>query len=259
MTETTESRSAEPADPAGPPDSTVPAPSGSHAWLRVASILACVVLGFVLVAQFQASENLGERLDIEREEDLAQILADLSTQSDRLQEEITSLRLTLLAFENSAESEDLALRSLQQRLDELRVLAGTVAVEGEGVRITVQDPERYMTQDLLVDSVQELRDAGAEAIAVNETRLVASSSFTTRNGKLVLDDVLLEPPFVVTAIGPSDTISKALTIPGGALDSLQSRPQVTAVVEVLEELTIPPRREPVTFVYGDPIPPDTGQ
>lgn len=255
MTETTEPRSASSADPSAAAVGDTGG-AGRRISLRVASILACVVLGFVLVAQFQASENLGERLDIEREEDLAQILSDLSTQSDRLQEEITSLRLTLLAFENSAESEDLALRSLQQRLAELRILAGTVPVEGQGVRITVEDPQRHVIQDLLVDSVQELRDAGAEAIAVNDTRLVASSSFTTRNGKIVLDGALLTPPFVITAIGPSDTISKALAIPGGALDSLQSRPQVIATVEVLDELTIPARPEPVPFVYGEPIPPE---
>ena len=231
--------------------------TGSGGWLRVASVLACAAVGFLLVTQLRATEGVGERLDVEREEDLAQILADLSTESDRLQGEITSLRLTLLAFENSAEGEDLALRSLQNRLAELQVLAGTVAVDGEGVRLTVEDPEAQVTQDLLVDAVQELRDAGAEAIAVNDLRLVASSAFTTRNGKVVLDGTPLEAPLTINAIGPSDTIAKALAIPGGAVDSLQSRPQVTATVEPLEELTIPRRAEPVPFVYGEPLPPGT--
>ena len=254
MTETTEPRTpAAPPPPAGQPQAEETR-AASRWGLRVASVAACAFLGFVLVAQLQATENLDERLDIEREEDLAQILADLSTQSDRLQEEITSLRLTLLAFENSAQSEDLALRSLQGRLNELRILAGTVAAEGPGVRMTVQDPQQQVTQELLVDTVQELRDAGAEAIAVNDIRLVASSSFTTRNGKLVVDSSLLSPPFMITAIGPSDTIAKALAIPGGSLDSLQSRPAVEATVEVLQELTLPKRREPVPFVYGVPVP-----
>ena len=253
MTETTQPTTpASATQPTDPP----PAPAASaRRWgLRVASVLACAFVGFLLVAQLRATENLDERLVIEREEDLAQILADLSTQSDRLQEEITSLRLTLLAFESSAQNEDLALRSLRGRLDELRILAGTVAAEGPGVRMTVDDPQQQVTQELLVDTVQELRDAGAEAIGVNDIRLIASSAFTTRNGKLVLDSTLLSPPFVITAIGPADTIAKALAIPGGSLDSLQSRPEVEARVEVFEELTIPKRREPVPFVYGEPVP-----
>ena len=251
-------RTFEPADAPAPvqqPDEPVPA-SGSARWLRVASVVACAALGFLLVTQLQATEDVGGRLDIEREEDLAQILADLSTESDRLQEEITSLRLTLLAFENSAEGEELALRSLQTRLAELQVLAGTVAVDGEGVRMTVEDPENQVTQELLVDAVQELRDAGAEAIAVNDIRLIASSAFTTRNGQVVLDGTPLEGPLVVNAIGPSDTIAKALAIPGGAIDSFQARPQVVATVEALEELTIPRRADPMPFVYGEPVPPE---
>ncbi|MDP9405875.1 MAG: DUF881 domain-containing protein, partial [Actinomycetota bacterium] len=220
--------------------------------------LACALLGFVLVVQLRATEGLGERLDIEREEDLAQILADLTTQSDRLQEEITDLRLTLLAFANSAESEELALQSLERRLDELRILAGTAEVEGEGVRLTIQDPGGQVTQELLVDTVQELRDAGAEAIAVNEVRLVASSAFVTRNGRLVADGKPLEAPLVVVAVGPADTIAEALAIPGGAVDALESRAQVTASVEPLAQLSVPARAEPVPFVFGEPLPPERG-
>lgn len=257
MTETAEPHPVTAREPR--PEAPEPQPVSGRSWLRVASVLACMLLGFLMVAQFRATEDIDERLEIEREEDLARILADLSTQSDRLQEEITSLRLTLLAFENSAESEDLALQSLQSRLNELRILAGTVDVEGEGIRMAVADPESQVTQDLLVDAVQELRDAGAEAIAVNEVRLVASSAFTTRNGKLVLDGTPLEAPLTVTAIGPGETIAKALAIPGGAVDTLQARPQVTAHVETLEELTIPARPEPVPFVFGEPVPVERGK
>jgi uncharacterized protein YlxW (UPF0749 family) len=255
MTEMTEQRAGNPSEqePGAPLDGP------QRRWLQVASVLACAVLGFLLVTQLRATENIDERLDVEREEDLAQILADLSTQSDRLQEDITEQRLILLAFENSAQTEELALRSLQRRLSELQILAGTVDVEGPGIRLTIDDPRQEVTQELLVDTVQELRDAGAEAIAVNDTRLVASSAFSTRNGKLVLDEVPLEGPLVVHAIGPSQTIAEALSIPGGALDSLESRPQVTARVDALEQLTVPARPEPEPFVFGEPIPPEGGE
>ncbi|MBA2530221.1 MAG: DUF881 domain-containing protein [Euzebyales bacterium] len=227
--------------------------------LRMATALACGLLGFLLVTQVRAGEGLGERLDIEREEDLAQLLSDLTTQSDRLQEEITDLRLTLLAFENSAQSEQLALQSLRRRLRQLRVLAGTVPVEGEGVTFTISDPDGVVGQDLLVDTVQELRDAGAEAIAVGNVRLVASSAFTTRNGRRVIDGQPLDPPYVITAVGPGETIAKALAIPGGAVDSLEAVPQATAEVQVLAQVTVPARDEPVPFLFGEPLPPeDTG-
>ncbi|MDP8970618.1 MAG: DUF881 domain-containing protein [Actinomycetota bacterium] len=228
-------------------------------WPQLAVALACGVLGFLLVAQVRATEQLGERLEAEREEDLAQILADLTSESDRLQSEITELRLTLLAFETSAQGEQLALRSLQDRLDDVRILAGTVAAEGEGIVLTIDDPGAEITQELLVDTIQELRDAGAEAIALNDVRLVVSSAFATRNDRLLVDDEPIEAPYRVVAIGPAETMAKALAIPGGAVDSLEAKPGVMASVQSVEQLAVPARGEPAPFVFGEPVPPgETG-
>jgi uncharacterized protein YlxW (UPF0749 family) len=221
--------------------------------LRVAVAIACALLGFLLVAQVRATEEVGDRLAAEREEDLARILSELSGQSDRLQSEITDLRLTLLDFESSAEREELALRTLQRRFDDLRILAGTVAVEGDGALLTIADPNRLVTQDLLVDTVQELRDAGAEAIAVNDVRLVARSAFTTRNDRVLLDRRPLDPPYRVTAIGSGDTIVKALAIPGGAIDTLELVAGVTATAEIRADLLVPAVSEPTDFIFGTPV------
>jgi len=250
----TEPVGGEPAAPPAPP----PSRSLRHVLAQAAVALACALLGFLLVAQVRATENLGERLEGEREEDLAQILADLSAQTDRLQSEYTELQLTLLAFESTAENEALARRSLQRRLDELRILAGVVPAEGEGIMVTVTDPGRAVTQELMVDAIQELRDAGAEALAVNDVRLVASSAFVTRNGRLVVDGQPLDPPYRIAAVGPADTMAKALEIPGGAVDSLESVTGVSTTVEQRAQITVPARAEPVPFVFGDPVPSDQG-
>ncbi len=243
-----------------PPGADTPSSPGADRAisLRVAMAIACAVLGFLMVAQVRATEEVGDRLAAERSEDLARILSELTTQSDRLQSEITDLRLTLVEFETTAEGEELALRTLQRRYDDLRILTGTTEVEGDGVVLTITDPNRVLRQDQLVDTIQELRDAGAEAIAVNDIRLIASSAFATRNDKLVLDNQPLDVPIIINAIGPPDTIAKALAIPGGAVDTLQSRAEVAVRVEPLEELTIPARSEPMPFVYGEPVPADAG-
>lgn len=225
--------------------------------VRIAVALACGLLGFLLVAQVRATEELGDRLGTEREEDLARILADVTAQSDRLQDEITELRLTLLGFQSAAESDQLALTSLQRRLDDLRILAGTVPVEGEGVQLTISDPDGLVGQERIVDIVQELRDAGAEAIAVNDVRLVASSAFTTRNHVLLVDGIRLDSPLRIVAIGPGETMAQALAIPGGAEDTLSTRPGVEFTVEVLAQLVLPARGEPVDFVFGQPRPPSS--
>ena len=221
--------------------------------MRAGVALACGLLGFVLVAQVRATEAVGERLQGEREEDLAQILSNLSAEADRLTLEITDQRLTLLALQNAAQGDQVALRTLEQRLEELRILAGVVAAEGEGVAFTIHDPEGQVRQDLLVDAIQELRDAGAEAMAVNGIRLVVSSAFSVRGGRLVLDGQRLSEPYRIAAIGPAETMAKALAIPGGAIDTLQAREGVRAEVEQLDRLEVPARPEAAPFVFGEPV------
>lgn len=235
------------------------APARRGPFMRAGVAVACGLLGFLLVAQVRATESVEDRLQGEREEDLAQILSNLSAEADRLTLEITDLRLTLLAVQNEAEGEQVALQSLQRRLDDLRILAGVVPAEGEGIAFTIADPAAQVRQDLLVDTIQELRDAGAEAMAVNGIRLVVSSAFSVRRERLLLDGQPLTPPYRILAVGPGDTMAKALAIPGGAIDTLEARTEVQTTVEQLDHLTVPARPEASPFVFGEPVTEPRGQ
>lgn len=243
-----------------------------HLWVRGATAIVCAMVGFLLVAQVRTTEGLRDRLATEREEDLARILAGLSRESDRLQSELTEGRLTLAALQSSAQSDELALATLQQRLDDLRILAGVVPAVGEGIGLVVADPDRLLGQDQLVDTVQELRDAGAEAIAVNGVRLIASSAFSTAQGAqgaqveaqveaqegarggLLVDGRPLEVPYRITAIGPAETMAKALGIPGGAVDALESVPRVAVAMQLEDRLEVPARPSAQGLRYGRPAP-----
>lgn len=231
----------------------------SRRWAVQATVaIGCAVLGFLLVAQVRATETVSERLVAEREEDLAVILSDVTTQNERLQSEITDLRLLLFDFESTRESEGLVLRNVEKRLDDLRILSGVVPAESEGVVLTIDDPTGQLGHNDLLNIVHEMRNAGAEAIAVNNVRLVAQSSFATRNDRLVVDGQPLESPYRIAAVGPSDElISSGLEIPGGALQMLEEDVGLDPSVERLDHLTIPSRDGPVPFVYGEPVPPES--
>jgi len=237
----------------------VPSPARrSVPWLRLGMALASAALGFLLVAQVRATETFDDRLAAEREEDLAVILADLTAQSDALQSEISDLRLLLFEYESSAEAEDLARRSLEQRLEDLRGLSGEAPVEGEGLVLDIADPLGQVSHERLVDVVHELRDSGAEAIDVGGVRLVASSAFTEANERLVVDGEPLEEPYRVAAVGPADAMASALALPGGALDALSSLPEVEPRVEELAQLSVPAREGSGSFIYAEPVP-DEGE
>ncbi len=161
--------------------------------------------------------------------------------------------------ESSAERDELALRTLRERLDDLRIVAGAVAVEGEGLLLTIDDPGDQMSQERLVDTIQELRAAGAEAIAVNGVRLIASSGVVTDDDRLFLDGHLLAAPYEVGAIGSAQTMAEALNIPGGVVDVLEALPGVRTVIAPRAHVTLPARTEPFQFVEGEPLAPARAQ
>ncbi|MGH2738179.1 MAG: DUF881 domain-containing protein, partial [Actinomycetota bacterium] len=172
-------------------------------------------------------------------EDLTRILADLNDEADQLARETAELRVKLARNQGSARSDELALRDARKALADLQVLTGTVAVEGPGVVVRVEDDGGRVGWEVLLDIVQELRDAGAEAIAVNGRRVVASTWLGPAEGGAVVDGTRIEAPYELEAIGPSDVIAEALDIPGGPLSVLSALPGVSAEVREVEGLLLP--------------------
>jgi uncharacterized protein YlxW (UPF0749 family) len=97
------------------------------------------------------------------------------------------------------------------------ILSGRLPAVGPGVRVSLQDPNGTIRSATMLNMLEELRNAGAEAIQVGNQRVTASSAFTGAPGAIQLDGVTLRPPYVWLVIGDPDTIATALEIPGGAL------------------------------------------
>ncbi|MGH2828991.1 MAG: DUF881 domain-containing protein [Actinomycetota bacterium] len=219
----------------------------------IALALAVTLLGFLLATQFRASQTLAGRLESEREEDLAQLLGDLQTQSDELFDEVVGLRIELDRARTSRDREQVLLDTASRQLASLRVLLGLVPVEGEGIEVTISDPDGTVGADILVDAVQELRDAGAEAIDVGGVRVVASTSFSGDPGAIRADRATrLSPPYRIKAIGGRQTLAEAMRIPGGVIDAVESQPGAAAMVTESPRLTIASLRPAPSFSYAEP-------
>lgn len=233
------------------------APMTARRGVMGSSFLVLVVtgiVGFLLVSQFRSDERLSQRLEAESEEDLARILANLSSEADALRDEIGTLRVQLADLEASNRSEESAAKAADEQLQALEVLAGTVPVTGPGVVVAIADPQRSITYDSLIDVVQELRDAGAEAVAVNGRRVGVASAFAEdRERAVTLDGVVLTAPFSVTAIGQPTTLEGGLKIPGGALDTLGALKGVTAQVQRSPKVDIPALAKPPTLRAARPV------
>ena len=216
-------------------------------------LLVTGLVGFLLVSQLRGTERFRQRLENESEADLTRILASLTTEADSLQDEIASLRLQLLTLETSSERDETAAQTAEQQLRSLEVLSGAVPVAGPGVTVFVDDPRKAVGYDSLIDIVQELRDAGAEAVGVNDLRVGVASAFAERDGRIALDGVLLESPYTIEAIGQASTLDGGLKIPGGAVDALRALRGVEVRVERATALEIAALSRPPSFRVARPV------
>jgi len=202
--------------------------------------LLCGLLGFALVTQVHSQAGAG--LSSARQADLVDVLDNLSSKSDQLRSQIADEQDALAKLTGGAGQNQAALDEAQQRAQTLRILAGTVGASGPGIDLRITDPGKKITADVLLDSLEELRDAGAEAVEIRgeptreasgstdtaspgaplAVRLVASSYFVDAldGSGVVVDGTELAPPYDLLAIGDPPTLSQAMGIPGGVVDTL---------------------------------------
>lgn len=223
----------------------------------VASIAVTVfagVAGFLAVGQLQADREVPNRLEAEDEGDLARILAGLNEEADALQAELAELRVQLNELRRSSESDAAAAAAADEQIRALEVLAGTTPVTGPGVTVTIEDPAGRVGYDAIIDVVQELRDAGAEAIAVNGQRIGVRTAFGERDGSVTADGVTLRAPYRIVAVGLAATLEGGLKIPGGAVDALSALgDDVTVTVAKQAQVEVPALSRTPEFDVARPV------
>ncbi|WP_443075976.1 DUF881 domain-containing protein [Streptomyces sp. SP18ES09] len=229
--------------PAAPVEAGAPASAGPSGRRRLASALwpprvtraqlvvalLLFVLGLGLAIQVSStSEN--SALRGARQEDLVRILDELDDRTQRLEDEKTRLEKQRTELESSSDQAEEARKQTQEKERQLGILAGSVAAEGPGITLTVGDPTGAVESDMLLDAIQELRAAGAEAIQVNGVRVVADSYFTGSGDEMRIDGTKVAAPYVFKVIGKPEDLEPALNIPGGVVQTLEKE-QATATVE----------------------------
>lgn len=185
-----------------------------------AAILLICGLAVVMQVRSQASETDYSTL---RRADLVQMLDDLTAESRRLEAEIADLEETQRQLRSGVDSERVAREEAQRRLDILAILGGTAPAQGPGVRITIHDPHRKVTAELLLNTIEELRDAGAEVIAINDiVRVVASTWFgTAPDGGLLAGGQPVGMPLTIDVIGDPHALTEATRFSGGLVSEVE--------------------------------------
>jgi uncharacterized protein YlxW (UPF0749 family) len=167
-----------------------------------------------------------------RREDLVQLLDGLGSQSRRLQSEISDLERTRSQLQSGADTSRVARQEAEQRAQQLEILAGTAPAEGPGIRIRIADPHGKLTPDLLLNTVEEMRDAGAEVMEINDRiRVVGSTWFGSDAHGLVVDGSPVTLPITLEVIGDPHSLEEAANFRGGIVSEITA-PGVGGSVQV---------------------------
>ena len=208
-------------------------------------------LGFAIATQIQQTQETG--LASLRQDELVRVLDDVNQRSSRLDQQVRELEAQRDVLTSGANTAAEAATQAQKRLDQLSILAGTAPARGPGIALTISDPGGAVHGPVLLDVLQELRDAGAEVVQVGAVRVVAGSFFTDAGSSVTLDGQPLSRPYVFLAIGDPKTMASAMQIPGGIVDTAR-RLGANAVVEERRIVEITALHTPKTPRYAQPVP-----
>jgi len=214
---------AAPAAPAGQPSERrtlwhVGRPRASRAQFVVAVL--CALLGFALVVQVRQTNVEG--LATLGQSDLVRILDETTQRATDLEREAAALERTRQDLLTGSDQQQAALDAATKTATTLGILSGRLPAEGPGIELTISESDETIPALTLFNVLQEMRNSGAEAIQLNDHRVVASSYFVDTDDGVELDGSLLTPPYRWLVIGDPTAVGPALEIPGGAMAAVRN-------------------------------------
>jgi uncharacterized protein YlxW (UPF0749 family) len=241
------------------PAAEEPAAAGGRRW-STASIMIAVLLaglGFTLVVQLR---NVSEdpTLATARQEDLVRILSDLQAREQRLNADIAQLEDSQRQLASGVEGSRAALDEARRRADELGILAGSLPATGPGLLVRFDGNVDQVKARAVLDAVQELRGAGAEAMQISgvdgaAVRVVNSTYFLDGPGGIRVDGTQLTAPYTIAVIGDPETMRTALNIPGGVAE-LVGQAGGTVTMDDVPAVAVTARHGGTTLQYARPVP-----
>ncbi|MGC8971758.1 MAG: DUF881 domain-containing protein [bacterium] len=226
--------------------------------------IVCFIIGLLSVTQIRFYETPKYTLFSMRNEQLIDLLEKLESQRNDLIQEITILREQIRQYEESSAREKTVLEGMLKELNRVKLWAGLLPVKGPGVIITLDDskrkikvgenPENYIIHDYdLREIVNELWSSGAEAIVINNQRIVVTSEIRCVGTTILVNGVRLAPPYIVKAIGDANSLMSALNMPGGiisALTYISKEYGIMLKIEKSDLIELPPYEGSISLRYA---------
>jgi uncharacterized protein YlxW (UPF0749 family) len=207
-----------------------------RSWLAQISLFAVALLvGVLLVGQLRSQSRPTEISTLSAQE-LSQLVDQLSTRNRELRSALSDLRETVRQYSEAGTQGQSAIDVTREDLRRVAAFGGLAPVQGQGVVLQVNgDLDAIALNDLL----NELRNAGAEALAVDQIRITNRSVAVQGPVSLLIDGKQVGRAFTLSAIGSPDGLLSTMERPGGIIAQLQQFVDASIVATQSSEISLP--------------------
>jgi len=226
--------------------------------------ILCLILAFFVTMQIKSVNEINKigSTDKLRADNLAVELKNEQEKNAELYKQLLQARQDIESFQQDAAQSDSYSQTLLTQLQRAELLAGLTNVEGAGIQVTLNDSvapnnlvenaNAYIIHDLdILQVVNELRDAGAEAISLNGERIVSTSEIRCAGSTVSINNNRYSVPYVITAIGDPTNLENALLMRNGVVDNLTFY-GIDVEVKKVSSMKIGPYTGAMNFKYAVP-------
>lgn len=214
--------------------------------------MVAVVVGLMMAFQFRTTSSINQAVPLDRIQELTMEKKQTERDLSQLQEEVADLEFKL---EEAGKGHTAATGALESELFKNKLYGGLVPVEGQGVEVLLDNRpgSSFYTikDDDLLKVLNDLRGAGAEAISINDQRIIATSEVRLAGNHINVNLTRLSPPYKVCAIGPSATLKSSLELRGGLTEYLNDL-GVAVTVQSKDRVLVSAYTGSLRFDYAKP-------
>jgi uncharacterized protein YlxW (UPF0749 family) len=216
---------------------------------QISLFVVGLLVGLLLIGQLRSQERPTEISSLSAQE-LSQLIETLSDRNAELRAALSDQRDTLREYQAAGPVGQSAVDVSREDLRGISAFGGLAPVRGEGIILQVEgDLDAIALNDLL----NELRNAGAEALAVDDIRITHRSVATQGPTSLLIDGVPVDRQFTVRAIGSPEGLLSTIERPGGIIPQLEQFINASIAAAQSDELELPATESDLAPQVAQPV------
>lgn len=215
---------------------------------------ATLILTSIMFAQFKTVKQTDiTAIETMRETELRTELADWKTKYEEIEAKLNETENKISEYQSEISNSEESSNVLEKELKETENYLGYTKLKGEGIIVKLEDNDfKTIERWDLLQLVNELKLAGAEAISINNERVVSTTEIATVGTQFILiNGNRIPAPFTVKAIGNKKYLESAIIIKGGYIDEMKVN-EKTVSYTVEDEIEIPAYSGKIKFEYAEP-------